>query len=186
MSLLWSETGLRVEVDGAALKRYLRFPVQRPLEGELSVAERWVRDWFAAHGRAWSCAATGDRALHDWLAPRFGPDAELVVVAVSAGPEPEADAAAEWSRDRPERYYFLECYAAAVVDQLLADARHRLGAVKHFCPGYPGWPVEENVPLLAALRRRLTLPGELEALTSGMLRPKKSQLAVCALPEVCP
>ena len=186
MSSIWCERVAPPMVDDAVLKRFLRFPVQRPFEGELSAAEEWVRAWFAEHARAWSCAATADRETHAWLAPRFGADTELVIVAVSAGPEAEAAAAAEWAQDRPDRYYFLECYAAAVVDSLLSEARLRLSAEKHFCPGYIGWPIEENGRLLAALRRRVQLPGQLEAMTTGMLRPKKSQLAVCALPEVKP
>ncbi|MBA4136050.1 MAG: hypothetical protein C0518_01885 [Opitutus sp.] len=184
MSILWSEPCVPPAVDDAVLKRFLRFPMHRPFEGELSAAEQWVRAWFAEHGRPWSCAVTGDRELHEWLRPRFSGETELVIVAVSAGPEAETAAAEEWAQDRPDRYYFLECYAAAAVDSLLRAARLRLGAVKHFCPGYPGWPIEENVLLLASLRRRLTVPGSLEALASGMLWPKKSQLAVCALPEV--
>ena len=106
------------------------------------------------------------------------------MLAVSAGPEAEAEASARWTAGEPDRYYFLECLAAAVVEALLAEVRHRLGANKHLCPGYPGWPIQNNAALLAALAGAGALPGALTMLPSGMLTPKKSQLAVCAMRPV--
>ncbi len=184
MNPRWSERMPPPVVRDEVLKRFLRYPVQRPLEGALAEAEAWVRAWFAAHARPWSCAAIGDHAMRSAFGPRFAPGDQLVIVAVSAGPEPGKAAAQEWARDRPDRYYFLECYAAAVVDELLQDARRRLSAARHQCPGYPSWPIGDNLPLLAALRRQVALPGVLDVLESGMLRPQKSQLAVIALPRV--
>jgi hypothetical protein len=108
--------------------------------------------------------------------------AALVLIAVSAGPEPEAEAAARWAGEEPDRYYFLECFAAAAVEALLAEARDRLGVQRHYCPGFRGWPVTDNQVLLEALEAAGALPGPLAVLSSGMLKPKKSQLALCALP----
>jgi len=179
MSTLWQECGSQPVVTDATLKRYLRMPVRRPFSPPLQEAGDWARGWFRENARPWTCAVEADEQLRCWLAPRF-PDANrLVVVAVSAGPEPEAEAAARFATDEPDRYYFLECLASAVVDTLLATARVRLGVERHHCPGYPGWPIEDNVPLLAAVGRLTGLPGPLEVLSSGMLKPKKSQLAVC-------
>jgi Lon protease-like protein len=186
MSLLWCEPHAHAAVGDEAFKRFLRLPISRSLEGELAAAEAWVRSWFATEARAWSCAVEADGELRARLADRLKSGARFAVVAVSAGPEAEAAAAAEWAADRPDRWYFLQCYAAATVEQLLADARRRIGAAEHLCPGYPGWPVEDNAWLRDALLRHTELPGPLDVLPSGMLRPTKSQLAICLRPEPAP
>lgn len=179
MSTLWQEVGGQPLVSDATLKRYLRIPVRRPFSPPVQEANDWAREWFREKARPWTCALEGDERLRQWLAPRFPQSERLVVVAVSAGREAEAEAAARFAADEPDRYYFLECLASAVVDTLLATARVRLGVERHHCPGYPGWPIEDNVPLLAAAQRLIQLPGPLDVLPSGMLKPKKSQLAVC-------
>lgn len=182
MKPLWRESGLRPSVDERVFKRFLRYPASRPFEPALAATARWARGWFESHAAPWSCAFLGDAEIGAWFGARCGGTAALAVAAVSAGPLAEEEAARRWEADEPERYYFLECYAAAVVDHLLAEARRRLGVARHQCPGYPGWPIEDNVRLCAKLTP-LALPGPLAALPSGMLVPKKSQLAVLTLPE---
>ncbi len=181
-------------VREAGYRRFLRLPARHPLDGPLAENAGWARAWFAAHARPWLCAAevsltAGPAALlidgepfgTAALAARFAGASRGALAAVSAGPEAEAEAAARWKADEPDRYFFLECYASAATDALLAEARQRLGAGEFFCPGYRGWPIEESVRLLALLERKITLPGPLRALPSGMLQPKKSQIALLAL-----
>jgi hypothetical protein len=80
---------------------------------------------------------------------------------------------------------------SAVVEQLIAMTGERLctwadsrqmAVLPHYSPGYPGWDVAEQSRLLSLLHAE-KLPGELEALESGALRPKKSLLAVFGLTE---
>lgn len=191
MSVLWREQNRHPAVAERDYKRFLRFPVTRSLEGPLAENAAWARAWFAAHARPWIAACRLDAAESAaWAQHLEEADAgELIAVAVSAGPEAEAEAAARWQADEPDRYFFLECYAAAVVEALLAEARQRLGAERHACPGYPGWPIAENVRLSSIVRAAGALGGPLEVLPSGMLLPKKSQLAVCvrrAVPAILP
>src|SRR5690606_23434838 len=51
--------------------------------------------------------------------------------------------------------YLLEAYAAAGVYALLGRFRERLrrrgGVSRHYCPGYEGWPLEENERLFRFL-----------------------------------
>ncbi len=181
MSILWKQADLQPVVSDRNFKRFLRYPPARALEDPLADNAAWARAWFAIHARPWSCAIRADEAARARVGERFRLPEELAIVAVSAGAEAEVEAGARWTAGEPDSYFFLECYAAAVVDTLLADARHRLSAGKHFCPGYPGWPIEDNDVLLGALRLADALPGPLAMLPSGMLAPKKSQIAVCAL-----
>jgi hypothetical protein len=53
----------------------------------------------------------------------------------------------------------------------------------HYSPGYPDWDVAQQPLLLNLIRQngRQRLPADLEVLDSGMLRPKKSLLAVFGL-----
>ena len=54
-----------------------------------------------------------------------------------------------------------------------------MAVLPHYSPGYPEWDIAEQPRLLAADQPpRRALPVPLEVLDSGMLRPKKSLLAV--------
>ena len=112
-----------------------------------------------------------------------------VVVAVSAGPELELEARKLWEEGKPDEYFFLEVYGSAVVEHLVtmtgarlcawAEGRH-MAVLPHYSPGYPEWPIDEQPRLLDLINRaRGQLPPvPVDVLESGMLRPKKSLLAV--------
>lgn len=115
-----------------------------------------------------------------------------ILVAVGAGPEAEEEARRLWKEEKPDEYFFLEVYASAVVEQLTTNAGARLcdwaeqrgmAVLPHSSPGYPDWDVSEQSRLLKLIRRTRSeqFPSRIEAFDSGMLRPKKSQLAVFGL-----
>ena len=104
-----------IEVDERTFKRFLRFPPARPFEGSMAEAAAWARDWFAQNGKPWMVALQADESIRRLTANRWSPETELGVIVSSAGPEAEAHAGACFEADEPDRYYFLECYAAAVV-----------------------------------------------------------------------
>jgi hypothetical protein len=56
-----------------------------------------------------------------------------------------------------------------------------MAVLPHYSPGYPGWDVAEQSRLLELFQGAGTIPGNLEALESGALRPKKSLLALFGL-----
>jgi hypothetical protein len=112
-----------------------------------------------------------------------------ILVAVGAGPEAEERARELWKEDKPDEYFFLEMYASAVVEQLTTVAGARLcdwaeqrgmAVLPHSSPGYPDWDVAEQPQLLELIRqtRSEQFPSLVDAFDSGMLRPKKTQLAV--------
>ncbi len=164
--------------------------------------------WYAEHGRPWVYARQaesfeladgavridGETFVSDRLhAMLQQADAESVVlVAVSAGGELEREAQRLWSEEKPDEYFFFEVYGSAVVEYLVTMKGAELCAwaesqgeaiLPHYSPGYPEWDVAEQPRLLNLIRRsgRKTLPADLEVLESGMLRPKKSLLAVFGL-----
>jgi hypothetical protein len=113
-----------------------------------------------------------------------------VLAAVSAGVELELEAQKLWLEERPDEYYFLEVLGSAVVKRLTEMAGERLcewaegrgmAVLPHSSPGYAGWDVAEQPRLLGLLQGTGRLPGKLEALESGALRPKKSLVAVFGL-----
>jgi len=72
------------------------------------------------------------------------------VVSPSARPGRRGQARELWQDGKPDEYFFLEMYGAAVVEHLITAARRphlRLGprrtdaALPHFSPGYSGWDV---------------------------------------------
>lgn len=182
------------EISEACYRRFLRLPASRPMEGRLEENATFVRSWFAAHARPWAVSVSvtlstdGDNLLIDedafpsaQLVTRIGSRSRGILVAVSAGPEPEAEAAARWQADEPDLYYFIECYASAVVETLLRNTCAQLGAKEFWCPGYREWPLAQMPRLLELLTRKTPLPGPLQVLESGMLMPRKSQVALVPL-----
>ena len=204
----WFEPHAEVFVQESEFIRLLGFPRQHRLEGRALELAGWARQWFAEHGRPWVYArAAGDlqlapgavrirgtefvsKRLHDQMAAGGAHDA--ILVAVSAGPECEAEAAAYWGRDYPDKYFFLEIFASAVVEQLIASASgmicawaesHGLAALPHSSPGYSGWSVADQNRLWDLIRQDEAggLLDRLSVMETGMLRPKKSQLGVIGL-----
>src|SRR6185436_17937068 len=89
-------------------------------------------------------------------------------------------------------YFFLEVFGSAVVEHLVTTIGARLCAwadgrgmavLPHYSPGYPEWDIAEQPRLLELIRRAPAkpLPSTVDVLESGMLRPKKSLLAVFGL-----
>lgn len=199
----WIEVQPEVDVPTAAYQRLLGHPPGYPLEGRSRELADWARAWYASHGRPWVYAREmevaptdgtsvdiGGETFHsEALSRRFERAAvhRAVLAAVSAGPEIEREAQKLWREEKPDEYYFLEVLGSVVTEQLTATLGERLcswaeargtAVLQHYSPGYPGWDIAEQSRLLGLLKGGGEFPGGLEALESGALRPKKSQLAV--------
>lgn len=197
-----------VEVEDSEYQRLLGYPRHRPIEGRSRELAGGAREWFSKHGRPWICAREispvevqrektrigeaefSSRRLHEIFVESLAHSA--VLVAVSAGRECEEQARRLWNEDKPDEYFFLEVLGSAVVEQLivLASGRicgwadeNKMAALPYFSPGYSGWDVAEQIPLWSLFRAHFggSFPGTLEVLESGMLVPRKSQLAVMGL-----
>ena len=195
-----------VDVQPAEYQRLLGYPRDGAISDRALELGEWARDWYAQERPAVGLRAPSRRAskssgdsigidgfqfasnrLQKTLA-----DAEadrIVLVAVSAGEELEQAAQQLWREEKPDEYFFLEVYGSAVVEHLITMHGARLCAwaesqdlavLPHYSPGYPEWDVAEQPRLLELIRqtREHPIPGRLEVLSSGMLRPKKSLLAV--------
>ena len=198
-----------VNVPESEYRRLLGYPAHHvPGEraGELAA---WARGWYAEHGRPWvylreaRLQLTHDRLhldgigfrskqLHEHL--RRHRAERVVLVVASAGRECEEHARQLWLEAKPDEYYFLENFGSAVVEQLVAATSGRicdlgesdgLMAVPHYSPGYTGWDVSDQNKLFGLINRGMSrmFPGPIEVMSSGMLRPKKSILAVYGLAE---
>jgi hypothetical protein len=185
--------------------RLLGYPGGHQLEGRARELAEGCRQWFAQHGRPWIFARQCDglelaggrliiegagfssRHLHDQFAAAGAHTAILAVV--SAGLECEEKARQLWQEGKPDEYFFLEMYGSAMVEHLITSAGGRVCAwaeqngmtvLPHYSPGYAGWDVAEQVQFWNVLRRNgaAEFTRRLEVLDTGMLRPKKSLLAV--------
>ena len=196
-----------VAVPEAEYRRLLGYPRHHVPGERADELAAWARRWFAAHGRPWvdvrevglqfaggALLLDGTEfrspALHDHL--RAAGAERVLLVAVSAGPGCEEHARQLWNEGKPDEYFFLEVFGSAVVEQLVAatngrlcDLAERAGwmAVPHYAPGYTGWDVADQTELFALLVRKAArpFPEPLAVLSSGMLQPKKSLLAVVGL-----
>ncbi len=197
-----------VNVAEAEYSRLLGYPPHHAPGERADELAAWARRWFAEHGRPWvylreaeleladggalrlDGAEFQSRPLHDHL--RSLGARRSMLMAVSAGPEAENEARQRWEEAKPDEYFFLEMFGSAVVENLVAATNGRvcdlaeregLMAVPHYSPGYAGWDVAEQNKLFALITGGAThpLPGPLEVLSSGMLRPKKSLIAVIGL-----
>jgi hypothetical protein len=202
------ETNPRVEIPDAEYQRLLGYPKNYLLEGRARELANEAEAWFSKNGRPWIWSRevasldlkngnarieeTGfsSKKLREILSEADAHSALLV--AVSAGKECEEHARQLWNEGKPDEYFFLETYGSAVVEQLivLASARicawadeNKMAALPHFSPGYSGWDIAEQLPLWGLFQKNFAgaFPGKLEVLDSGMLRPKKSLLAVIGL-----
>jgi hypothetical protein len=202
----WIDAHPEVAVQDAEYQRLLGYPRGHVLDGRARELAGWARQWYAEHGRPWvyarqaesvsagdaSVILDGQRFHSGVLRRRFEKAAadSAILAAVSAGPKIEQEAQRLWQDEKPDEYYFLEVLGSLVVEQLIAMTGERLCAwaegremavLPHYSPGYPGWDIAEQPRLLGLLNAVGRLPGKLEALESGALRPKKSLLAVFGL-----
>ena len=202
------ETNPPVEIQDSEYQRLLGYPKNRPLEGRARELADEAHAWFAKNGRPWICAQEisslelksesariggiefSSKRLREILSEAGAHS--LLLVAVSAGKECEEHARAMWNDGKPDEYFFVESYGSAVVEQLITVAsshicawadENQMAALPHFSPGYSGWDISEQLPLWDLFQKDLggVFPGALEVLDSGMLRPKKSLLAVIGL-----
>jgi hypothetical protein len=184
-----------VSVQPEEYLRLLGYPRGWVLQGRALELAQWARDWYTKHGRPWIYArgAEGSNlptlSNHQLQTFRQAEADSVVVAAVSAGPEAEQEARRLWEEEKPDEYFFLEVFASAAVEQLITMTGARLCAwadtqgmavLPHYSPGYPEWDIAEQPRLLEWIGRE-TLPGVLDVLDSGALRPKKSLLAVFGL-----
>jgi hypothetical protein len=197
-----------VNVELAEYKRLLGYPAEYEFDGRSEELIDWTANWYRQHGRPWVYARQvedfgfddsemkleGQRFHgHELLRNLSDADADgMVVAAVSAGPELEAAAQQAWRDEKPDEYFFLEMYGSAVVEHLVTMAGAQFcawaegvqrGVLPHYSPGYGDWDIAEQVRLgnVIGCGTNLAIPGPLEILNSGMLRPKKSLLAVFGL-----
>jgi hypothetical protein len=200
----WKEVHPEVEVRLAEYQRLLSYPPGHVLDGRALELADWARKWYAVHGRPWiyarevdsvgtegaSVKIEGVRFHSGVLRRRFERVSAdgAIVAAVSAGPEIEREAQKLWLEEKPDEYYFLEVLGSAVVERLIRMTGERLcvwaegkAVLPHYSPGYRGWDIAEQSRLLGLFQGMRNFPGNLEALESGALRPKKSLLAVFGL-----
>jgi hypothetical protein len=202
-----ADTLASVDVQPQEFTRLLGYPRGWVLEGRASELADWARDWYAKNGRPWFYARQAEcvefdsetdsvriddivftsKRLHSALQQAGAHSA--ILVAVGAGPEAEEEARKRWTEEKPDEYFFLEVFASAVVEHLTTIAGARLcdwaeqrgmAVLPHSSPGYPDWDVAEQPQLLQLIKqtRSEQFPSRLDVFDSGMLRPKKAQLAI--------
>lgn len=192
-------------VQEAEYARLLGYPSRHTLEGRARELADETRQWYAQNGQPWIYARQCDglelagarlklgsagfssKVLHDQFAAAGAHSA--VLAAVSAGPQCEERSRQLWQEGKPDEYFFMEMYGSAVVEHLITAAggricawaeTHGMAVLPHYSPGYSGWDVSEQVQLWDVLRSHGAAHAlrRLEVLGTGMLRPKKSLLAV--------
>ncbi len=199
------ETHPPVDVQESEYQRLLGYPKKHEITGRARELADEARNWYSENGRPWFYArqmealelAEGklriggtvfsSKRLHDMFAEARAESA--VLVAVSAGKECEEHARLLWQEGKPDEYFFLEIFGSAVAEQLVAVASGRIcgwadsrsaAVLPHHSPGYSGWDISDQIKLWDLVRQNRTsrLDIRLEVLESGMLRPKKSLLAM--------
>jgi len=198
----------KVDVLTDEYVRLLGYPRGRVLEGRARELADWARDWYAKNGRPWfyarqaeSLEITGGSIRIDgvsFTSRRLQATLQqaqahsVILVAVGAGAEAEEEAGRRWADEKPDEYFFLEVFASAVVEHLATTtgARlcdwaegHGMAVLPHYSPGYPEWDVVEQLRLLELMKRTREehFPSPVDVFDTGMLRPKKTLLAVFGL-----
>jgi hypothetical protein len=199
------DTSPDMDVQPAEYRRLLGYPPDHELSERARELTDWSRAWYANHGRPWIYAREAENVeiANDSIriegipfhSKRLQETLEqagahgVILVAAGAGVEIEQEARRLWDGGKPDEYFFLEVFGSAAVEHLIRVAgAHFCGwadecgmaVLPHYSPGYPQWDIAEQVRLLHLIGEsgKQHLPYRLEALDSGALRPKKSQLAV--------
>ncbi|MCI0706592.1 MAG: hypothetical protein L0Y80_03790 [Ignavibacteriae bacterium] len=210
------DTAPTVDVREAEYMRLLGYPRGYTLEGRAQELASWAHKWYQEHGKPWIYARQVQEVEFDKKSVRvagatFSPGrlaekmvqahaTSVMLVAVSTGPECEETARRLWDEGKPDEYFFLEIYGSAVVEQLVAAAsyllcewadQHHAAVLPHYSPGYPGWGITDQQALLRLIVEKpgLLLNERISAFDTGMLKPKKSMLAVFGItyrPELVP
>ena len=199
------DTNPDINVREEEYKRLLGYPHNFELKERARELSDFARSWFNENGNPWIYAFqtadidySGERLkindvefssfkLRNQLADAQTSTAMLV--AVSAGKECEEKANQLWQEGKPDEYFFLEVYGSAVVEHLITSAgaqfcawadKNNLAVLPHYSPGYPGWTITDQNKLLKLIRQNKgnNLPGRIQVLETGMLKPKKSLLAL--------
>jgi hypothetical protein len=203
-----SGTATQLNVLTEEYVRLLGYPRGRVLEGRALDLADWARNWYAKNGRPWfyarqaeSLEITGDSIAVDGVpltSRRLRSTLEqaqahsVILVGVGAGEEAEQEAGRRWADEKPDEYFFLEVFASAVVEHLATATgarlcewaeQHGMAVLPHYSPGYAEWDVAEQQRLLELLKRtrEVPFPSPVEVFDTGMLRPKKTLLAVFGL-----
>ncbi|MEJ2104520.1 MAG: hypothetical protein P8X47_08095 [Ignavibacteriaceae bacterium] len=199
-----------INVREEEYKRLLGYPHHYELKERSRELADWAREWYSKNGNPWGYALQisdldfsneglrindielSSIKLRNQLADAQASGAMLV--AVSAGKECEEKANQLWLEGKPDEYFFLEIYGSAVVEHLITSVGAKLCAwaddnniavLPHYSPGYPGWTVTDQNKILKLIqqKRKNNLPGEIQVLDTGMLKPKKSLLAIFGITE---
>ena len=188
--------------------RLLGYPRGWVLEGRALELADWARDWYSKNGRPWfyvrqseNFQVIGDSIHIDGIqftSKRMRESLlqaeahSVILVAVGAGPEAEAESRRRWEDEKPDEYFFLEIFGSAVVEHLVTSTgarlcdwaeHHEMAVLPHYSPGYPEWDIAEQPRLLDLTKRTRTqpFPSPVDVFDTGMLRPKKTLLAVFGL-----
>ena len=188
--------------------RLLGYPRGWVLEGRALELADWARDWYSTNGRPWFYARqAGNFEIRDdsiyidgvqFTSKRMQATLQraeahsVVLVAIGAGPEAEEQSRRRWEEGKPDEYFFLEVFSSAVVEHLAASTgallcdwaeQREMAVLPHCSPGYPEWDIAEQPRLLNLIKRtqRQPFPSRVEVFDTGMLRPKKTLLAVFGL-----
>ena len=208
-------TDLARRVDPAEYARLLAYPQRRIPAGRAWRRAAQSREWYERDGRPWAFATTiaidsatdteirltnGELLSSEVLARRLrqAEAGALVAAAISAGSAVDERSQGLWQEGRPDEAYFLDRFAAAVVEHLASwvgrhlreMARHHgLALLPGTSPGYDGWDLEQQTRVARCLTGGGAAPPtrSFEVLASGMIRPKSSLLTVFGLtPRVEP
>jgi hypothetical protein len=194
-----------INVKESEYKRLLGYPHHYEIEGRAHELADWARQWYTENGHPWVYAINiadldlsnqklridniefSSKKLHSQF-EKAGVHGTMLVAA-SAGKECEEKARELWLEGKPDEYFFLEVFGSAVVEHLITTTGFRfcdwaeqnnMGVLPHYSPGYAGWNIEDQNKILQLIRQKKNqeLPGEITILETGMLKPKKSMLAL--------
>ena len=185
--------------------RHLGLPAGTGLDEKTLPLAEGAGDWYREHGNPWihsrlapiqgieedtirldDGTLLSSRVLAEG-ARRSGTHS-ISILAVSAGVEVDDRIAELWAEEKPDEAMFLNAYADALTEHLRsAEAEKMLEqfsaenmtVLPYYSPGYDGWDLTDQAALLNTISN--PLPGALEVLPSGGLKPSKSALAVFAV-----
>lgn len=133
-------------------------------------------------------------STHLWNQFRNNKVRKGVLLAASAGSEAQEEVTHLWKEGHPDRYYFLDTYNAALVEEMVTKASFEicsenenegLTVLPRYSPGYTGWDLSCQKDLYNVLEKKdRSINNYIGIFSSGMLSPNKSQFSLIGFSEI--
>ncbi len=196
---------IKVQINNEQYFRRLGYPGDYDPPEHVEELIDWVKEWFKKNADPWNAfyeievVIKRDKLYFNGIeinAPKLlkrykkHQVKKAILIANTAGNKADKKIAQLWADDISDQSFFLDAYAAAYTEGMVAKAvevirewaiKKGLKSLSRFSPGYPGWDLKDQHQLMKVIKNKTKEKIPIQVMESSLLTPKKSQLSVIGL-----